>query len=225
MVVELNKQLYQAVRFLFLRIEEIAKTKNEVFISLVGGRSVLIFYDFIVKYSDLLNYNLWKKVRFCFGDERLVSLSDDNSNYKLVNKILFSPLIVKGLLEKYQIFEIDVYDPNYYSNLISNVKEIDIAILASGEDGHTCSLFPMHPALFESRKSYLLIEDSPKPPARRLTISKKFIEDANSVIIFFIGEAKSDAYEAYLDDKIGYEKCPIKLGLIPKNRFTVVHLK
>ena len=46
--------------------------------------------------------------------------------------------------------------------------------LAVGEDGHICSLFPGHKALLVEDLRAVAIEDAPKPPARRLSLTLRY---------------------------------------------------
>jgi 6-phosphogluconolactonase len=59
---------------------------------------------------------------------------------------------------------------------------LDCAVLGIGPDGHLASLFPGHPALAMT-DPVLLIKDSPKPPACRLTMSISLLKRCRNLII------------------------------------------
>jgi 6-phosphogluconolactonase len=67
---------------------------------------------------------------------------------------------------------------------------LDVLILGVGDDGHVCSLFPGHRALMEESARVLVIEDSPKPPPRRLTLSLNYVLRSKQLWIVAVGERK-----------------------------------
>jgi 6-phosphogluconolactonase len=69
---------------------------------------------------------------------------------------------------------------------------IDVALLGMGDDGHIASLFPgrWH---HSGRASFVL--DSPKPPPRRITLTRPFLATARTSVLVAAGEKKRAALE------------------------------
>jgi 6-phosphogluconolactonase len=67
-----------------------------------------------------------------------------------------------------------------------------VVLLGVGEDGHTASLFPGHPAL-RARGFAVGIRDAPKPPPERVTLTLPALQAARQVIVLATGEGKADA--------------------------------
>ncbi len=76
---------------------------------------------------------------------------------------------------------------------------LDVTLLGLGEDGHVASLFPRGsgdaPALSWDSPSarVMLVESSPKPPPRRLTLTRSFLATARAHVVFAVGAGKRDA--------------------------------
>ncbi len=70
---------------------------------------------------------------------------------------------------------------------------LDVAFLGMGEDGHIASLFPDHPGLNDLDPVFA-VTDSPKPPARRLTLSLPVLVRARARVVLALGAAKGAIY-------------------------------
>jgi 6-phosphogluconolactonase len=158
----------------------------------------------------------WDKWHVFYADERVVRLDHPDSNHNLCMTELFS----KVPIPEANIHTIDVpesSDPDtldlddlsdaYEKKLIAEFAQkdsarfpvFDLILLGIGPDGHTCSLFPGHELLSEEDRWVAFIEDSPKPPARRLTLTYPVINHAARVVFVATGAGKVDVLSTILD--------------------------
>ena len=79
---------------------------------------------------------------------------------------------------------------------------LDCVVLGFGEDGHTCSLFPNHSlVLKEETRLVAPIDDSPKPPSSRITLTFNVLNKLSRRIIFCgVGLSKRPILEAIFEN-------------------------
>jgi 6-phosphogluconolactonase len=71
---------------------------------------------------------------------------------------------------------------------------LDLIFLGMGEDGHVASLFPdALPKILNCASPFLAIENSPKPPPRRISLSYAAIAAAKQVWVLVSGAGKETA--------------------------------
>lgn len=185
-------------------IDEILVEKDFVVLGVPGGRSVESVYNELAK-RDIP----WEKVHLFMVDERKVKLDDKESNFKILDDTLLSAVEVpEGNVHP---FKIEEGISSYKDELDRYGSVFDIILLSSGEDGHVGALAPEHHSVEDESESFIEMDDSPKPPLKRMTMSRKLLMRSKAAILLFIGEGKKEAYSLFRDAGVTYEQCPAKL--------------
>jgi 6-phosphogluconolactonase len=75
----------------------------------------------------------------------------------------------------------------------AGVPTFDVLMLGVGPDGHVASLFPEHPALYETDRTVVGVRGSPKPPPVRVSLTMPVIRSASEVWLLAAGAEKAAA--------------------------------
>ena len=166
--------------------------------ALSGGATALIFL------GALRNAAVdWRTITLFWADERAVPPDDPDSNYGLAERMLLSPLGAKAPRAIRMPAEADLGQAAlWYDDVLGTELDncgLDLAILGVGEDGHVCSLFPGHPALKQEDLRAVAIEDAPKPPARRLSLSLPFVLQTKQIWLVAVGSRKLPVLQAAIN--------------------------
>ena len=133
----------------------------------------------------------WGRVSILFGDERCVPPDHPDSNYRMAREALLDR-VSPGTVYRMPA-ELGPDDgAALYAHVVAAVAPLDLVVLGVGEDGHTASLFPGHPAL-KAAGLTAGIHDSPKPPPQRVTLTLRALQDARRVLILATGAGKAEA--------------------------------
>ena len=164
--------------------------------------------------GDTVEFAKWEVF---YADERCVPLNHEDSNHKLVKEELLdkipsdmSQLKVYPIDEKYIDDEQEMSD-QYEKTLVTifaardsvKLPLFDLILLGCGPDGHTCSLFPDHPLLRETDAWVLSIADSPKPPAKRITLSLPVVLHAAKIGFVATGGGKQEVLKKIFETEEG----------------------
>ena len=160
-----------------------------------GGATALMFL------GVLRNAQVdWSRISLFWVDERAVPPDDPDSNYAMANRVLLAPLGRQAP----RVFRMPADCPDldgaaidYDQVLARELAEgpLDLAILGVGEDGHICSLFPGHRALMAEGR-VVAVEDAPKPPPRRLSLTLSYLKQTRQIWVVVIGPGKRDVLQA-----------------------------
>ncbi len=174
------------------------KQKGFFSIALSGGNTPKLLFANIAK-LDLE----WDKIFFFMGDERLLPLTSEDSNYYHAEKLLFSQIDIP----QENIFPVTCSAEEYEIKIktITNFR-FDLIYLGMGDDGHTASLFPNTEGLNEETKMVIKVPPptTAKPAVPRITITYPLIKKAKKIEVFLTGKSKIDL----LNSLKGKEKSP-----------------
>ncbi len=173
--------------------------------ALSGGATALIFLGALKK----ANVD-WSRISMFWADERAVPPDDPDSNYGIAQRMLLEPLGANAPRAFPMTFDASLDRPGmsslgtaamkYDMLLARELKNggLDLALLGVGEDGHICSLFPGHRALMVDDLRVVAVEDAPKPPPRRLTLSLPFVLGTKKIWLIAVGPRKLPVLHAAL---------------------------
>ena len=134
--------------------------------------------------------NLDQKIRniILLSDERIVK-----KNSKLRNDIIFDKLIKKKLIlrKNFISYKLSRINEKNLSELNKKINKFNfkIAILSLGSNGHFASIFKKQ----KESHSYYFIQNAPKFPKTRVTISLKKLKKCNKII--FLSSIKNKKKE------------------------------
>ncbi|XP_074597159.1 6-phosphogluconolactonase [Brevipalpus obovatus] len=185
------------------------ETEKIFSVGLSGGSLVGLLCKVLPILKDSVDMGKW---RFFFCDERMVPFDDGESTFGAYWKAL-EPIASQFSLSQNQFATINhsldgsECAADYANKICSHGVTIDdsnglpkfnILLLGMGPDGHTASLFPHH-SLLEAKGSWVeFINDSPKPPAKRITLTFPVINNASSIVFVVTGSSKADTVKKIL---------------------------
>jgi len=134
----------------------------------------------------------WKRWSLYYGDERCLPADDLERNSEMV--------IATGITERVGgHFPIPTelgakQAAQAYRKTIKDAQPFDMVLLGMGEDGHTASLFPGHTW---PDKSVFAVKGAPKPPAERVTLGVKTLQNCRAMIVMVTGSSKAAAVKQW----------------------------
>lgn len=142
----------------------------------------------------------WGRVDVFWTDERAGPADGNDSNFRLARSLGFLDSLDSTRIHRMPADEDDLERAarGYEQELIAvtgSPPVLDLVLLGWGPDGHVASLFPGHRLLQEDARFVAALDDSPKPPARRLTLTFPAITKAGLVVAAGFGEEKAAVLE------------------------------
>jgi 6-phosphogluconolactonase len=164
--------------------------------------------------DDEIKFSKWE---IFFADERAVPLDHADSNYGLLKSELLDK-IPEGMgqpvvhaIDEELLDDVQELADQYEKRLVNSFAQrdsvklpiFDLLLLGCGPDGHTCSLFPGHPLLRETDAWVYPIEDSPKPPPKRITLSLPVVTHGVKIAFVATGGGKKEILKTIFEEGNG----------------------
>lgn len=184
-------------------------------LALSGGKTPAALFQLLSR-PPFLTSICWQKVYFFFGDERFVPPDHPDSNFGMAQKNLLAHLpITEGQVFRMPV-EIRPYAAaaSHYQHVMAEAfgslaakspgqaegryPAFDLILLGMGDDGHTASLFPNHPALGRSDWVAEVEAEGARPPVPRLTLTLPVINNADTVLFLISGAEKIKLADSFV---------------------------
>lgn len=174
----------------------ISATGSAVWVAAGGSTPAAVYSLLRTDYSDLP----WRDLRILMGDERCVAPDAEDSNWRQLYERLLSHLEVPEASQLRPRAEYGAESAaDDYGRVIGQLAvdangrpRLDHVWLGMGEDGHTLSLFPDHPAAGIRDRLAVAVHDSPKPPPDRVTLTYEALKGTVHALVLATGGGKRD---------------------------------
>ncbi len=208
-VVYANQDLLAAAAAarLVTRLVDVQAAKGSASLVLTGGGTgIAVLRE--LRDSHARDAIDWSRLDIYWGDERFVPADSDERNEKgareaLLDHVPLDPKRIHAMAPSDGEFgdDVDSAAAAYAEVLAANagpedhgdVPSFDIMLLGLGGEGHTASIFPESPAVYETERSVVAVRNCPKPPPTRISLTLPAIQRARDIWLMTAGEAKADA--------------------------------
>jgi 6-phosphogluconolactonase len=187
-------------------IKAAVAARGQALIVLTGGGNGIALLRYLAEADQQID---WSKVHLFWGDDRYVPDDDEERNEKQAREALLDHVAVPAsqvhpMAASNGEFgdDIDAAALAYEQILAANAApgdpapSFDVHLLGMGPEGHINSLFPDTPAVRETTRMVVAVEDSPKPPPRRITLTLPAIQRSREVWLMVAGAGKAEAVSA-----------------------------
>jgi 6-phosphogluconolactonase len=217
-IIESNKNELEdiAVKKIIELSSKTISSKGDFIMVLPGGDSV----KGILEKLNTANLQ-WDKIHIFLTDERNVTKEDSHSNFNLIQKKLENS--VKENLHFIDTSKTKDEAIREYNKEFEKYGGVaDLVILSSGSDGHVASLFPNDESIKNKSLGYIMVNNSPKPPKERFSLSKETLKKTKNAFLIFFGSEKYDAFQDFNNPLLDEESCPAQIVQDIKESYILV---
>lgn len=181
------------------------RDRVQAHVVLTGGGTGIAMLEHVRHHQGGID---WSAVNVYFGDERFLPPGDPDRNEVQARAALLDhvPIDPARIHSMPALGEDGCSTPEAsaqrYAELLAahspdgTVPDFDVHLLGMGGEGHINSLFPETDAVRESERFVVGVDDSPKPPPARVTLTLPAVRRSRQVWLLVTGAAKAEAVAA-----------------------------
>jgi 6-phosphogluconolactonase len=179
---------------------DLARASERAFaVSLSGGSTPRRLYELLAT-PEIATRFPWNRVHWFWGDERFVPHDHPDSNYGMARDAFLARIHVpednihaiptEGLSPEQAAAAYEATLKRFYGTdtLAPDRPLFDVTLLGIGDDGHTASLFPGHPALQETQRWVVAVIGAMREP--RITLTCPALDSSRDVAFLVTGRGK-----------------------------------
>ena len=148
----------------------------------------------------------WGKTDLFWCDERVVPQDHADSNYGAARAGWLQPLAESGLRVHPMVRAVappEQIAAEHAAELVATLGTppvFDLMVVGVGEDGHICSLFPEHSTLEVTGRWVVGVEQAPKLPRQRVSLSLPVVTGARLLVVAAFGRSKRDVMRCAIEE-------------------------
>ncbi|MFT3889534.1 MAG: 6-phosphogluconolactonase [Arachnia sp.] len=180
---------------LLARIIELQQSQPLVHLCLTGGDAANAMYERLADLADGSQLDA-SKLQLWWGDERFLPATDPGRNSlqaisRLARTVSINSAHTHMMAAKDGRKDSHESAAEYEAEL--GDTRFDITLLGIGRDGHIGSIFPHHPSFEPTSRAVIGVEDAPKEPAERISLTLPTLNRSDEVWFIANGEEKAEA--------------------------------
>ncbi len=188
-------------------VSSVLQRQDRFTIALSGGSTPQTLFELLTT-DEYRSRFVWEKWHVFWGDERAVPFTDDRNNARMAYRALLDHVPVPA--DQIHVMRTDV-DPETaaaeYEGLLHTYFDgqpttFDLVLLGLGDDGHTLSLFPGTPVVWEEQvwvKAFFLESQA----MYRITLTAPVVNRADCVAFLVAGAKKAPVLARVLRQALG----------------------
>lgn len=173
---------------------------------LAGGSTPRGVYEYFVR-SRFKESIPWDVIHFFWGDERCVPANHEDSNFRMAQQALLTPLAISsenvhricgehGASEEASRYAEEIKRHCHLAD--GEIPQFDWILLGLGTDGHTASLFPGVESIADPSGN-CAVSVHPESGQKRITLTLKVLNHARRVSFIVTGEGKAQVVAEILN--------------------------